>query len=149
MIVIEKTLKINSGINKVWDKLIDIPFVASCMPGVEKLEAVSDNTYRAVLKVKVAYITASFDVLLTIVKRQEPTYLETVAEGKGRLGAGRVNQKQFVSLSAISEHETVAGYKSELFIVGTLANIGRKAITPKAHEMADQFAKTFAAGCET
>lgn len=148
MITIERTLRINSSLQKVWGKLMDVPFVASCMPGVEKVETNSDKTYTAVLKVKVAYISATFDLLLTIVQMQEPVSLATVAEGKGRLGVGRVSQKQMLNLRAISDNETEAIYKSELLIVGTLANIGMKVVTTKAHEMADQFARAFAAGCE-
>ncbi|MBI4334695.1 MAG: hypothetical protein HY673_25860 [Chloroflexi bacterium] len=149
MIEIERKLLINASAAKVWTRLTDVPFVASCMPGVEKVAPSGEGTYDAVLRVKVAYISAVFDIALTIVQQQKPVLMETLAEGNGRLGVGRVNQRQLLNLRPVSENETEATYKSELLIVGKLAAIGRKVITTRAHEMADQFARAFAAGCET
>lgn len=146
--IIERTLRIKAPVRTVWETLNDVPFVASCMPGVQDVKMVGANTYQCKLKAKVAYISVTFDMELVITKRQEPVYMETVAQGKALAGMGRVSQRQSLELRAISDNETEALYKGELTTVGRLASVGAKAIPRQAEEMADEFSKKFVAGCE-
>ncbi len=123
---IEKRLRVKVPRQKVWDTIMDIPATISLIPGIQKVEAIDSNTYRSVLKVKVAYISATFE-LVTKMTNIEPTrHLETVTEGKAFAGLGRVNQKQYLDLISISEDETEALYKAEVIVAGRLATLGEK-----------------------
>ncbi len=146
--LLEDTLRIKAPIQKVWNTLLDIPSLVSCIPGVEQVTAVDADTYHAVLKAKVSFITATFDMVVTITKRQEPDFIEAKGEGKGQRGLGRVTFVQAVSLKPLSENETEAHYKLEINIVGKLASVGGKVITRKSSEMAEAFSTSFTAKCE-
>lgn len=51
------------------------------MPGMESIDVISDDEYVAVMKVKIAFISAHFRLKTRIVERDEPRYLR--AEGTG------------------------------------------------------------------
>lgn len=148
MIVIKKTLRIKAPIQKVWDTLTSVASVASCMPGVEAVEAINANTYRGKLKTKVAYISVIFDTTITVTRKKEPEYMETVAEGKAFGGMGRISQRQSIQLRAISTNETEGLYEGKLTVVGRLATLGQRAIPQKVEAMAEAFASAFKAKCE-
>ncbi|MCL5961116.1 MAG: SRPBCC domain-containing protein [Chloroflexi bacterium] len=141
--LIEKTLVLPAPIQKVWDTVMDIEAVANCFPGVESVEMIDEKTYRSVVKSKVAYITAAFDLTTIITAIEPPIRLETQSEGKDKGLAGRMTQKQVLELKAISPEETEAVYKAEVSISGRLATFGQKIIRAKADQMADQFAERF------
>lgn len=141
--LIEKTLVLPAPIEKVWATIMDIQAVANCFPGVENVEMIDERTYRSVVKSKVAYITATFDLTTTITVLEPPTRLETHSEGKDKGLAGRMTQKQVLELKSISSDETEAIYQAEVSISGRLATFGQKIIRAKADQMADQFADNF------
>ena len=146
--LLEETLPIKAPKRKVWDTLLDIPFLVSCIPGIEQVAEVDANTYHMVLKAKVSFITAAFDMTVTIVDRQEPDYLNAKGEGKGHKGAGRVTFHQTINLKSLSENETEVAYKLEFNLVGKLATVGGKVIARKASEIANEFRQAFTAKCE-
>lgn len=140
---LERVLKIQAPVNKVWKALLDVPYLVSCMPGVEDVEETAKNTYRCMVNARVSYISTTFDMTVNISKLIENKLLETVAEGKARMGLGRINQKQCVTLKPLSEKETEAVYQSEITLTGALSTFGQKAISAKFDEMADNFTRSF------
>jgi carbon monoxide dehydrogenase subunit G len=146
--VIEETLKIAAPLPKIWQTILDIPFLLSCVPGIEKVEVVDENTYKAVLKGKVSIMTATFDTVITVVDKQEPVYIKVSGEGKGRMGVGRVTFTQAVSLKSISAQETEVSYKLDFNVIGRLATLGGKAIAKKIDEVAEAFSNAFIAKCQ-
>lgn len=142
---LEKLLKIPAPVDLVWKALKDVPYLVSCMPGVEKVEETAQNTYKCMVNARVSYISASFDMTVNISKMIEGKLLETIAEGKALHGLGRLIQKQSVSLKPLSERETEALYRSEITVTGPIAAFGQQAITAKFDEMADNFTQAFLA----
>lgn len=140
---LEKVLHINAPVKTVWEALMDIPYIASCMPSVEKVEVIDNNTYKCDIRAQVSYISTIFNMTVRIAKMIEPELLETIAEGKALGGLGRVNQKQSICLKALSQDKTEALYKSELTITGPIGAFGQKAISAKFDEMAESFAQSF------
>ncbi len=146
--VIEQTLKIRAPIKKVWETMLDVSFLISCIPGIEKVEVVDENTYNAILKAKVSVMTAIFDTVINIIDRKEPVHIKVAGEGKGRMGVGRVAFNQAVNLKPISTEETEVTYKLELNVIGRLASLGGKAIAKKVTEVSEAFRDAFTAKCE-
>jgi carbon monoxide dehydrogenase subunit G len=146
--VIEETLKTGAPIQKIWETMLDVSFLLSCIPGIERLEVVNDSTYNVILRTKVSVISAVFDMVITIIDRQEPVYIKVAGEGKGRMGLGRVAFNQTVSLEPVSARETEVAYKLELNVIGRLAGLGGKAIAKKVTEVSEAFRDAFIAKCE-
>jgi len=148
MMLIEKTLRVKAPRDVVWAKLLNVEFMASCIPGVESVEPIDEQTFLAVIKAKVAFISATFNLTITITDKKEPSHLESSALGQGRLGVGALRQKQVIDLQAITENETQIIYKSEFNMSGKLAAVGNKIIRRKADELMEEFIKNFLSGCE-
>src|SRR5919206_4574468 len=55
--VIESSFPVKAPPQKVWDFLIDPTQMVGCVPGCSKVERLDDTTYRAMMSVKVAYIS--------------------------------------------------------------------------------------------
>ena len=147
--IIEDNLTIKAPVDKVWGTMLDVSFLASCIPGVEDLKTIDDNHYKATLVAKVSVMTAIFDTDISIIERQEPSYIKIAGEGKGRMGVGRVAFSQAVKLKSVSTDETEVAYKLELNVIGRLASLGGKAISKKVTEVSEIFRKEFAAKCES
>ena len=47
--LIDQPFIVNVSTQALWDFLFDIPRMSVCMPGVEKVEAVDEQTYRGLL----------------------------------------------------------------------------------------------------
>ncbi|MBI2910037.1 MAG: hypothetical protein HYX92_20540 [Chloroflexi bacterium] len=140
---IEKTLRLKAPIDRVWEAVMDVQSVASCMPGAEKLEQIDDRSYRCSLTTKIAYISATFDLKTTITAMEPPHHLGTVTDGTALMGLGRVSQKQTLDLVACSNDETEAIFNAEVTLVGRLATFGDKLFRAKANEMMDTFIRAF------
>lgn len=140
---LEKLIKIQAPVDSVWKALLDVPYMVSCMPGVEQVQETAKNTYRCMVNAKVSYISAKFDMTVNVSKRIEGKLLETISEGKAVHGLGRLVQKQSVALTPISDKETEALYKSELTLTGPIAAFGQQALSAKFNEMADAFTRAF------
>ena len=147
--VIEETITAKAAAATVWDTMLDVSFLLSSVPGMEKLEVVDDSTYRAILKTKVSIVTATFDTVISVVEKRDQAYIKVAGEGKGRMGAGRVVFSQAVNLKPVSPQETEVAYKLELNVIGRLATLGGKAIAKKVAEVSEAFRDAFAARCET
>ena len=147
--VIEQTLKVKAPIKKVWETMLDVSFLISCIPGIENVEVIDENNYKAILKAKVSVMTAIFDTDITIIDKREPEYIKVTGEGKGRMGVGRVTFGQEVNLKSLSDNETEVAYKLELNVIGRLASLGGKAIAKKVTEVSEAFRAAFAAKCES
>lgn len=147
--LIEETINIRAPVRKIWETMLNPTILISCVPGIENLEIVDENTYRAVLKTKVSVVTATFDTVINIINRQEPVYIKIVGEGKGRMGTGRVVFNQAVNLESVSINETNVSYKLELNVIGRLAALGGKAIVKKVNDVAGEFRDSFKAKCES
>ncbi len=147
--VIEQTLKIKAPIKKVWETMLDVSFLISCIPGIENLEVVDENNYKAILKARVSIMTAIFDTEIAIIDKQEPVYIKVAGEGKGRMGVGRVAFSQTVNLKSVSTEDTDVTYKLDLNVIGRLASLGGKAIAKKVTEVSEVFRDAFTAKCES
>src|SRR5919198_2957687 len=80
----------------LWDFLMDIKSVSECVPGVENVEEIDPDHYKAIMKLRVGPIGLRFDGKMSIVERDEANRRAGVkAEGtdKGGGGAGTANNR--------------------------------------------------------
>jgi carbon monoxide dehydrogenase subunit G len=78
---IDKSVSLNASASRVWALLLDPQAMGACVPGMESIEVLTPEEYKAVMKVKIAFISARFTLRTRIVERREPLYLK--AEGVG------------------------------------------------------------------
>lgn len=138
---IEDTFTIQSPVQTVWDFLLDIERMSVCVPGVERVEAVDDTTYRGELKVKVGPIAASFGGKAELVEIDEPRRLVAKVEGADTRTASRVTGTFASTLSPTSDETTDIAYTMDVVIRGRLGRFGQGVMREVARQLTGEFAK--------
>ena len=76
------TVSIAASRDAVWAFLMDPNQVGSCGPGVESIDVIDDDHFKAKAKVGVGFISARFVVDMTVAERQEPDLAILKAHGQ-------------------------------------------------------------------
>jgi carbon monoxide dehydrogenase subunit G len=140
---IKESFTVEQPVGVVWTFFQDVPTVAQCMPGVELLDAVDDNTYNGKMKVKLGPISAQFQGTATIESLDEAAKTGTIsAKGADRQGGSRASAKvQYVL--AENGGSTSVEITADIVLQGSMAQFGR---TGLIQEVSSQLTKEFA-GC--
>ena len=87
---IEQSFTIKADPDTVYAFLLDVNRVVGCMPGVQLIEAKSDDTFVGTMKVKVGPVSVQYKGTAQITSRDAATRMATLAaEGTEGVGCGR------------------------------------------------------------
>jgi carbon monoxide dehydrogenase subunit G len=138
--LIEEVFVVKAPIQKVWDFLIDIKSLSSLFPQyIKDIQIIDEKNFVGTVKVKVAFLSATFKGSMTITDIDPPRRLESICKGKAPLVGSTVSQKNYLYLKEISDNETEVRYRSEINVVGRLSTLGERAIRGKAKEIGKEF----------
>ena len=124
----------------VWGLIWDLPRVAMCLPGCEKVEAVDDANYKARMVQKVGPFSVAMDIDLKVEEMAEGERVLLSGSGKDRMG----NRLKLTKLSmelAASGAKTKVQYGIDFNLFGRLASLGSSVIKRKAEDMRVEFTK--------
>ncbi len=143
---IEGTHHLNATRDRVYQSLIDPVVLQRCMPGCERLEKTSENTYSATIRSGVGAIKGVFTGTVRLEDMRPPEHYRIVVEGKGAPG--------FIKGSGNLDLEEEGGgtlikYTGDLQLGGTIAGVGQRMIQGTAKMMAAQFFTALGAEAQT
>ncbi|MGH7390393.1 MAG: SRPBCC family protein [Candidatus Rokuibacteriota bacterium] len=121
---------------KVWEAFLDPERLRQAIPGCEKLEALGNDEYRAVMKVGVAAVKGTFEGKVRLADKNPPVSYRLYAEGSG--GPGFVRADTVITLSDV-EGGTRVAYSADVQIGGLIAGVGQRMLGGVSKMMADQF----------
>jgi carbon monoxide dehydrogenase subunit G len=130
------TVEIAASRDRVWAFLMDPEQVGSCGPGVESIEVVDADHFKAKAKVGVGFISARFNVDMTVAERQEPDV--AVLKAHGQAPGSAVDATADMRLSGPAEGPTTMDWSADVLIAGTLASVGARLIEGTANKMIGQ-----------
>jgi carbon monoxide dehydrogenase subunit G len=136
--LIEGKFTLKAPIKKVWDFLLEPETLAACIPGAEKVEAIDDKNYEAIVKQKVGPISVKFNFLTTIAEMTPPKYVKAVGKGSAMGNMGTFTHEMTVNLTEISKDEVEVSYKANVSIVGRLATFGERIMRAKADKIGEE-----------
>jgi len=139
--LIEGKFTLKAPIKKIWDFLLEPGTLASCIPGAEKIEAIDDKNYDAIVKQKVGPISVKFSFRTTITEMNPPKYVKAVGKGEAMGGMGTFTHEMTVNLAEISKDEVEVAYKTNISIVGRLATFGERIMRAKADKVGDEITR--------
>lgn len=142
---IEKTLSLDAPPARVWVLLLDPNAMGACVPGMESIEVVSDDEYVAVMKVKMAFISARFKLKTRIVERDEPRYLHAEGTGEDASVASSLKQSSEMWLDEREGGGTTMRMKVKVDVLGRMGTFGLGVMKTKADRMWDEFGVNLAA----
>jgi len=130
------TVEINAPRDRVWAFLLDPNQVGSCGPGVESIEVVDEDHFKARAKVGIGFISARFVVDMSFVERAAPDRARIGAHGQAPGSA--VDATAEMNLSGPPEGPTTMAWSADVTIAGTLASVGARLIEGTANKMIGQ-----------
>ncbi|QHE85487.1 CoxG family protein [Hydrogenophaga sp. BPS33] len=136
---IEKTLLLDAPPARVWALLLDPNAMGACVPGMESIDVISDDEYVAVMKVKIAFVSARFKLKTRIVERDAPRYLCAEGTGEDASVASSLKQTSEMWLQAREGGGTELRMKVKVDVLGRMGTFGLGVMKTKADRMWDEF----------
>jgi uncharacterized protein len=130
------TVQIAAPRARVWSFLMDPDQVGSCGPGVESIDIVDEDHFKAKAKVGVGFISARFLVEMTVAERNEPDL--AILKAHGQAPGSAVDATANMALSGPDEGPTTMDWSADVNIAGTLASVGARMIEGTANKMIGQ-----------
>jgi carbon monoxide dehydrogenase subunit G len=124
---------------RVYEKLRDARFFASCVDGVRDLAEIGPDRYSAVFETKVAYMKFTFKVTVEMTRAVPPELIEAKVEGAPLGIVGRLSATSQTTLSEAGDETTIA-YAVDAALTGKLGSLGQPVLRSKAKDMEKQFA---------
>lgn len=121
---------------KVWDAFLNPEQLRQAIPGCEKLEALGNDEFRAVMKIGVAAVKGTFEGKVKLTDKNPPHSYRMAVEGSG--GPGFVRGETVITLSDIDGGTRVA-YSADVNVGGLIAGVGQRMLGGVSKMMADQF----------
>ncbi len=130
------TVEIAAPRDRVWAFLMDPNLVGSCGPGVESIEVIDADRFKAKAKVGMGFIAARFTVDMTIAERIEPDRAQIKAHGQAPGSA--VDATADMTLDGPADGPTTMTWSADVSIAGKLASVGARMIEGTANKMIGQ-----------
>lgn len=126
----------------VWAALNDPEVLKTCIPGCESLEKTSVTEFKAVAKVSIGPVKATFKGAVQLSDLDPPNGYTIGGEGQGGI-AGFAKGGAKVRLEEVPEGTRLA-YDVDAQVGGKIAQLGGRLINGVAKKYADEFFANFA-----
>jgi carbon monoxide dehydrogenase subunit G len=128
------------AVGTVWRFFEQPESVAGCVPGVEQVNVLDDESVQVRATQSVGPMTATFDAKVTVLDRVPEELIRFRAAGRSVRGAiGNVRAESTVELRGIREGTSVA-VDSNVVLAGALGSVGQKVIARQASKVTAEFA---------
>jgi len=115
----------NAAREVIWDALMDPEVLARILPGVEKLEKVSDSEYEGVMNVRVGPVQGRFRGTVTMSELQPPERFHLAVNGRGATGYVKGSGDAILTEEA---GKTVLAYEGSGDVGGRIASVGQRLV---------------------
>ncbi len=127
---------VNADRQAVWNRLLDPDSLASCLPGVEKLNKTGENEYEMAMTVGVGMIKGTYEGKVQITDINEPTDYSMYVEGSGR--PGFVKGTGAIKL-ADNGGSTEITYEGDVEVGGPVGSVAQRMMGSVSKRIVDQF----------
>jgi carbon monoxide dehydrogenase subunit G len=119
--------------------LLDPQVMGGCVPGMQAIEVLSPTEYKALMQVKIAFISAKFKLKTTIAEQRAPHYLRAVGTGEDASVASSLKQQSEIFLTELPDGGTELKIKVKVDVLGRLGSFGLSVMKTKADRMWEEF----------
>jgi carbon monoxide dehydrogenase subunit G len=126
----------------VWAKLNDPDVLKACIPGCQELVKEGDTAFRAIAKLAIGPVKATFKGKVTLSDIDPPNGYTISGEGEGGI-AGFAKGGAKVHLSDAEGGGTTLAYDVQANVGGKIAQLGSRLIDGVAKKMSDAFFASF------
>ena len=128
-----------------WALVMDIPRVATCVPGIENVTVEEADRFQAVMKVRVGPISLNLAGTIQVLERDEDKgEAHFLVEASDRRVGGAVRTNITMQLDAQADNQTELLIVSDTNFMGRLGELGQPIIRRKANTTMQDFARNLA-----
>ena len=143
--IIDQNVTIPAPVERVWDFMMDVPQVSTCVPGVETVEGVAPDVYKGILGVKIGPIGVRLEGQVTLVEQNRDEWVARMdIEATDRKIRGAVNAKAWMKLWPRDDGQTDLSIHTDASIFGKLGQFGQAVMKKKADQVVREFADNMA-----
>ncbi|MGI8635695.1 MAG: CoxG family protein [Segetibacter sp.] len=128
---------VKAGTSIVWGMLMDPEVLARVVPGISKLEKISDNSFKSILNIKIGPVSGSFSGNLQLEDIDEQKSFKLKAQQNSKIGNANADVK--INLAAIDDVQTEVSFDGDVKISGMLATMGQRLLGGVANTLTKQF----------
>ena len=146
---IENEFEVAAPPPRVFEFLLDVNRVVTCMPGAELSEVVDPDTFKGRVKIKVGPITVAYNGTARIAERDEAARRAVLqADGRETTGPGsaRASAVMTVEPSGSGSRVKVA---TDFSVAGRVANFGRGVMEDVSRRLVTQMAQCIKSNLES
>lgn len=138
---LENSCAIPVSRRKLWDFLMVVPNVASCLPGVEEVITVDEKNYEGTLALKVGIVKLRLKGKIAVELMDGERYeaAMTVQAADQRI-SGMIQGTMRMKLEEVSAAESRLAVETDLNLLGKIGEFGHSIIKKKADQMMAEFA---------
>jgi carbon monoxide dehydrogenase subunit G len=138
---IENSFAVNAAPDRVYEFLLDVNNVVSCVPGAELSEVVDPSTFKGKVRIKVGPVTVSYNGTARITSRDADSRTATLeAEGRETTGSGTAQATTIMAVAAEGESSKVT-LTTDFTVVGRVAQFGRGIMEDVSRHLVGQAAE--------
>jgi carbon monoxide dehydrogenase subunit G len=146
-VLIDHRITVPAPPEQVWAFMMDIPSVSRCVPGVDGVARIDDETYSGVMSVRVGPIQIRLDGRVILAERDEAAHQARMdLQAADKRVNGAVNAKMRMQLApADGGQQTDVEIRTDANVMGKLGEFGQAVIRRKADQLVQEFAKNLSA----
>lgn len=124
---------------QVFKEMLDSELLEKCIMGCEELHVVSENRYKADLKVGIAAVKGKYEADIEVKNIDEPNSYTLIIHGEGN--PGLVDAEAHIYFEQKDDETTLITYKYEADAGGKIASIGQRMLGGVAKLVINDFFK--------
>jgi carbon monoxide dehydrogenase subunit G len=140
-VILEDTIIIVAPAANVWDALLDVNVIATCMPGVEEVKQIDDRTFDGTIAASVGPISGKFNFRAHIVESAPPREMKGEVKGTDSVTKSTIDSVMAMTLDPISANKTSLTYHAKVDIHGRLAILGEMVLRATGALIVEEFTK--------
>jgi uncharacterized protein len=146
-VLIDHRITVPAPPEQVWAFMMDVPAVSQCVPGVDSVTRIDDQTYAGVMRVRVGPIQVRLDGRVIVAERDEVAQQARMdLQAADKRVNGAVNAKMRLQLSAADNgRQTDVEIRTDANVMGKLGEFGQAVIRKKADQIVQEFAANLSA----
>jgi len=138
----EHTIEMPAARDRVWSFVMDVPSVAKCVPGLEGLEDLGGDKYRATMKVRVGPIALSLGSDLSIVEKDQAAGRAVLAvDASDKRIGGAVKAQMTMQIAEKTPSTTQLTIVTDAQVLGRIGDFGQPIIRKKADQTVTEIAE--------
>ena len=138
----EQTCTIAADPLKVWDFLLDMENVSRCLPGVESMTPLDEDSYEGIFKIRVGPIALKLKGTLRVEERDRDNWhVGMRVSAKDRRLGGGVRAHLEVDLAEKGSDETQLSVTLESHVLGKIGEFGQPVMRKKTDAILREFAR--------